>query len=136
MKSNYSQEKGQGLVEYALILGLVAIIVMGILAMLGPQVGDVFSRITVALSVSSGNSRITGVTAARTGNGHGNDLVVTVTVSENTTVSVTDSQSGQSFSMSCSGSCQHTMTGVGHSAGTVTATASGSSMSAGYSAKH
>lgn len=38
-------EAGQGLVEYALILVLVAVVVIGILAILGPQVGDVFSRI-------------------------------------------------------------------------------------------
>ena len=36
-------EKGQGLVEYALILVLVAVIVIAILLLLGPTVGDVFS---------------------------------------------------------------------------------------------
>ncbi len=130
MKSHNSQEQGQGLVEYALLLTLVAMVVMGILTVLGPQVGDAYSRVIAALS--SGDSPITGVTAARTGHGEGNDVNVTVTVSENTTVTVTDSQSGQSFSMSCSGSCQHTFTGVGHHAGTVTATAGSGSMSAGY----
>lgn len=43
------QEEGQGLVEYALILVLVAIIVIAILAILGPQIGNVFSRITSGL---------------------------------------------------------------------------------------
>lgn len=38
-------EKGQGLVEYALILVLVAIVVIGILTLLGPQVGNMFSRV-------------------------------------------------------------------------------------------
>ncbi len=38
-------EKGQGLVEYALILVLVAIVVIVILALLGPAIGDVFSNI-------------------------------------------------------------------------------------------
>ena len=38
-------EKGQGLVEYALILVLVSVVVISILAILGPQVGEVFSRI-------------------------------------------------------------------------------------------
>ena len=37
-------EKGQGLVEYALILVLVSMVVITILAFLGPQIGDVFSR--------------------------------------------------------------------------------------------
>lgn len=40
------REEGQGLVEYALILVLVALIVIAILAVLGPQIGNVFSRVT------------------------------------------------------------------------------------------
>jgi len=39
------KEKGQGLVEYALILVLVAVIVIVVLALLGPAIGDVFSNI-------------------------------------------------------------------------------------------
>lgn len=39
------REKGQGLVEYALILVLVAVVVIIILALLGPVVGNVFSSI-------------------------------------------------------------------------------------------
>lgn len=37
--------QGQGLVEYALILMLVAIIVIVILALLGPAVGNMFSNV-------------------------------------------------------------------------------------------
>lgn len=40
------KEEGQGLVEYALILVLVALVVIAILAVLGPQIGNVFSRVT------------------------------------------------------------------------------------------
>lgn len=133
MKSQHSQEKGQGMVEYALILVLVAIVVMGILTILGPQVGEVYSRITVALS--SGSGPITGITAVRTGHGAGNDVTVQVTVSEDTTVTIKDSQSGQTRTMSCSSSCHHTFTGVGHSGGTVTATAEGGGMSSSYGAQ-
>ena len=39
------KEKGQGLVEYALILVLVAIVVIVTLAIVGPIIGDVFSNI-------------------------------------------------------------------------------------------
>jgi len=39
------KEEGQGLVEYALILVLVAIVVIAILLILGPAVGNVFSNI-------------------------------------------------------------------------------------------
>ena len=39
------REEGQGLVEYALILVLVSVVVIAILALLGPQIGGVFSTI-------------------------------------------------------------------------------------------
>ena len=39
------REQGQGLVEYALILMLVSIVVIAILALLGPALGNVFSSI-------------------------------------------------------------------------------------------
>lgn len=38
-------ERGQGLVEYALILVLVAMVVIVTLAILGPQIGNTFSGI-------------------------------------------------------------------------------------------
>ncbi len=38
-------EKGQGIVEYALLLALVTIVVIVILALLGPAIGNVFSTI-------------------------------------------------------------------------------------------
>jgi len=43
------KEKGQGLVEYALILVLVAIVVIVILAILGPTIGNIFSNVVNAL---------------------------------------------------------------------------------------
>lgn len=43
------REEGQGLVEYALILVLVAIVVIIILALLGPAIGNIFSRIVRSL---------------------------------------------------------------------------------------
>lgn len=39
------KEKGQGLVEYALILVLVAVVVIVILAILGPSIGNIFSNV-------------------------------------------------------------------------------------------
>jgi pilus assembly protein Flp/PilA len=39
------KEKGQGLVEYALIIVLVAIVVIVILVILGPAISNVFSNI-------------------------------------------------------------------------------------------
>lgn len=38
-------EEGQGLLEYALVIVLVAIIVIVVLALLGPTVGNMFSNV-------------------------------------------------------------------------------------------
>jgi len=43
------KEKGQGLVEYALILVLVAVVVIVILALLGPAIGKVFSNVVSSI---------------------------------------------------------------------------------------
>jgi len=43
------KEKGQGLVEYALILVLVAVVVIVILALLGPAIGKIFSNVITAV---------------------------------------------------------------------------------------
>ena len=45
-------QKGQGLVEYALVLVLVAVVVIAILTLLGPQIGNVFSRIVCGLDTA------------------------------------------------------------------------------------
>ena len=44
------KEKGQGLVEYALIRVLVAIVVIAALMILGPLIGNVFSKVNSSLS--------------------------------------------------------------------------------------
>ena len=44
------KEKGQGLVEYALILVLVAIVVIAALMILGPIIGNVFSKVNTSLA--------------------------------------------------------------------------------------
>jgi pilus assembly protein Flp/PilA len=49
LRSFFAKEEGQGLVEYALILVLIAIVVIGILTVLGGQVSEVFSNISSAL---------------------------------------------------------------------------------------
>ncbi len=43
-------EKGQGLVEYALILVLVVIVVIAALTLLGPTIGTIFSEINASRS--------------------------------------------------------------------------------------
>ena len=43
------REEGQGLVEYALILVLIAIIVIAVLTIMGPEVANIFSTILGAI---------------------------------------------------------------------------------------
>jgi pilus assembly protein Flp/PilA len=43
-----SKEMGQGLAEYAMILVLVAVVVIAVLALLGPIIGNIFSNIVQA----------------------------------------------------------------------------------------
>ena len=42
-------EKGQGLVEYALILVLVAVVILAVLLILGPVIGNTFSDVNSEL---------------------------------------------------------------------------------------
>jgi len=44
-----SGERGQGLLEYALILVLVVIIVMIVLVILGPAVGNMYSNVVASI---------------------------------------------------------------------------------------
>ena len=48
-KAQKKSQRGQGLVEYSLIIALVAIVVIAILVLMGPQIGDIFSTITNGL---------------------------------------------------------------------------------------
>ena len=43
------REEGQGLVEYALIIVLVALVVIALIALFGPAVGNLFSNIVRAV---------------------------------------------------------------------------------------
>ena len=50
IRSFFAREAGQGLVEYALILVLIAITVIGVLTTLGTEVAAVFQDITDGLN--------------------------------------------------------------------------------------
>ena len=43
------REDGQGLVEYALVLLLVAIVIIAVLTLFGTQIGNLYSRILVCV---------------------------------------------------------------------------------------
>ena len=49
----FRDEEGQGLVEYALIIMLVALVVFGILTTLGANVTNIFSTISSKLAAGS-----------------------------------------------------------------------------------
>jgi len=55
MGKHLEHQQGQGLVEYALILVFVSIVVIAIVLLLGPVVGNLFSNVTTTLpTVTSG----------------------------------------------------------------------------------
>ena len=43
------KERGQGMVEYALILVLVAVVVIAVLTVMGPAIGSIFSTINAKI---------------------------------------------------------------------------------------
>ncbi len=45
----FKDNKGQGLVEYALILVLVAVVVIAVLALLGPAISNIFGSVAGAI---------------------------------------------------------------------------------------
>jgi len=49
----FSREEGQGLVEYALILVLIAVVVIGALQLLGLEIGTIFGDILAGLQGDS-----------------------------------------------------------------------------------
>lgn len=42
---NLNIEKGQGLLEYALVLVLIAVVVAAVMSIIGPTIGNIFSAI-------------------------------------------------------------------------------------------
>lgn len=51
-KAFFRKEEGQGMVEYALIIALIAIVVIAALILLGPQIAEIFENITDRLGAT------------------------------------------------------------------------------------
>lgn len=49
MQKFLSPQSGQGLVEYAMILLLVAVVIIGVLTLMGPQIGNLYGRVVVCV---------------------------------------------------------------------------------------
>ncbi len=122
-------QHGQGLVEYALILVLVAVVVIVILTMLGPSIGNVFSKATGAMNTDIQAK------AERTGGGHGNGVTVQVSVKGTMDITLTHQGTGTSHSMTCVNTCSYTFSGVGNASGSITVSGLGGFVTAAYPAK-
>lgn len=109
------KEKGQGLVEYALIIVLVAIVVIIALTALGPMVGEVFSSVAWRLIHP-------GVIDDASASAAGGIVIITVQVSQPTTIQINGSVNGGG---PCPGTCQFTFPDPGGGAASVTATDGG-----------
>lgn len=119
------REEGQGLVEYALILVLVAIVVIAILLQLGPQISYVFCEVNAVLS--GGTCAVGGITDISVTSVQpvpgGANLSVTVTTSESLSVSVSTTMDSAGPT-NCNTSCSFTVKGP-YPSGVVNATAAG-----------
>lgn len=49
LKRLVRDEKGQGMVEYGLIIALVSIVVIGVLGTMGTDIGQLFTRISTTI---------------------------------------------------------------------------------------
>ncbi len=130
------QHSGQGLVEYALLLVFVGIVVLAILSLLGPQIGNVFSQVVEGFG--GGQTNVVAAPLARVTNASmlprvGNVVTLNVTVSKNTTITLSDSQGGGSASSTCNGGCTPNITVGGSGSGNITVSAPGNSLTVFYS---
>lgn len=116
---NFLKEKGQGLVEYALLIVLVAVVVLGILMLLGPTISNAYGRIIAALS----GGVISNVTVDSVTSG-GSGYTLNVTVSVVKASSVTLASGGKSAPGNCSPpSCSIAVSGLSSEHGSFTVTA-------------
>ncbi|MBT2643184.1 Flp family type IVb pilin [Bacillus sp. ISL-41] len=50
MKALFTEEQGQGMTEYGLVLGVIAVAVVGVLALLREQILEMFREVTKAVT--------------------------------------------------------------------------------------
>ncbi|WML43329.1 Flp family type IVb pilin [Neobacillus sp. PS3-40] len=50
IKALFTEEQGQGMTEYGLVLGIIAVAVVGVLALLRTQIMDMFTSVTDAVT--------------------------------------------------------------------------------------
>ncbi len=52
----FKDEEGQGMVEYGLIIGLIAVVVIVALVALGPKIRDMFDQVNNELDAAGGGA--------------------------------------------------------------------------------
>jgi Flp pilus assembly pilin Flp len=96
-------QRGQGFVEYALILSFVAILVIVVLALLGPYISGLYSNTICAIDMSGDLISGSGVHV-------GSNLTINTAVRQNTTLTISGSVSGGG---TCAApSCSYNFSGV------------------------
>ena len=58
VKSFLKDESGQGMVEYGLIIGLIAVIVVAVFVALGPQIKKMFSSTVDSETIGKGQAAL------------------------------------------------------------------------------
>ncbi len=53
----FKDEEGQGMVEYGLIIGLIAVVVIVALVALGPKIRDMFDQVNEELDAAAANEK-------------------------------------------------------------------------------
>ena len=62
----FKDEEGQGMVEYGLIIGLIAVVVIVALVALGPKIRDMFDQVNDELDAAAKSGATAGTTASAT----------------------------------------------------------------------
>jgi len=115
------REEGQGLVEYALILVLVAIVVIAVLLLLGPAINEAFCKVTNVLQTGSCDTGAITVTSGPTVTDLGGTYRVSMTVLLSDPVNnVTVTIGAASATQNCTPSCSFTVNGVTTASGSYT----------------
>ena len=121
-------QRGQGLVEYAFILALVALAIIVAVGLLGPSIGNIFATVNGAINMDVKAS------AQRSGS-HDRDVSVQVTVRQPTSLTLVLVRTGASRSETCSSTCTYTFSKVGDDSGTIQVIAGSTTLTLSYPEK-
>jgi pilus assembly protein Flp/PilA len=119
---NKKQEKGQGLVEYAIILALIAIVTIGVMTTLGKKTCNAFSSIGNSLDggTSSACSSVAAAPTAIPATAMPVSIPVTITCPSSGAVDVKNMSGGPNgASFNCAAGSSYTYTVTGQTSGTI-----------------